>query len=122
MFDKNGIEIYKKTETTISDQGNLTFLVPTDWPHGQYLIKCYSTSSVDSKPIQTDTFYFDLIIVENGNTTPIIGCAKRGEIVNIEQFNTVNLTYYVYDNNLSQPTTMIEILENGAGFYDTLPE
>ena len=122
IYDESNNEVKSQDYTTQDNEKKYTFNIPTNLSHGRYLIKCWSEATVNYQKISTPPVFFDMVLVENGNATPIIGCAHRGETIEIEQYNTVNLDYFVYNNNQQQPTIRTEVVKSQTVISSSEPE
>ena len=69
--------------------------------HGSHLLEVYITATVNNTLIESNHIYKDILWYEQGNSTPIIGCATP--TIDVAQYNTVNIKYTVYDPNTEIP-------------------
>ena len=71
-----------------------TFTIPAQ-SHGSHLFEVFFTAEIDGQDVQSQHLHYDLICLESNNTTPIIASAFL--LDEVEQFETVQLHYRVYD-------------------------
>lgn len=74
--------------------------------HGAHLLECYMTAKVNNEDIETDHIFKDIIWYDDTSDIPVIGCSYRYDYygaVESRQYNTTNITYYVFDPNTSTP-------------------
>ena len=101
----NGSQIDEKNTYT---QG--TFEIPTDnLSHGSHAVQIRAEYKVDEiTTIYSNSIYYSLIVVESGNTKPLVAARFEYEdgslvagvpYINIEQYDSYNLPYAVYDPN-----------------------
>ena len=106
-FVLDGEEIGKEDVYTSGRQRS--FLIPAQ-KHGSHTFKVYYESTIDGQTIPSNVLHYDLICIEDGKNTPIIASAFNKE--SMVQFETVNITYSVYD-----PASLaadIQLLVNGV--------
>lgn len=63
--------------------------------HGSHTFEVYFNATIDGELIESNHLYYDLICVENGNTTPIIVSNFKQSSAN--QYETLSIPYIVYD-------------------------
>ena len=80
---------------TVTESGRQQTQVIPAQSHGSHTLEVWFTALIDGVEIPSNTLFYDLICLEEGNTTPIIACDFRAE--SVEQFDTVNISYRVYD-------------------------
>jgi hypothetical protein len=99
--------IHQTTVTTSGRQQAFTIPAPS---HGSHELKVYFKAMFDGVMAQSNTLYYEIICVEQGNNTPIIACAfTRSEA---EQYETVAIPYIVYSP--ASLTSQITLAENGT--------
>lgn len=84
------------------------YLIPAQ-SHGSHRFEVYFTAKVDEEDVKSNTLTYDLICLEEGNTTPII--ASSFVPVTTEQFVTFTVPYIVYDP--ANLTATVEYRVNG---------
>lgn len=80
--------------TTVTTSGRTQTITIPRQSHGAHSLKVWATAVVGSETISTNSLYFDIMFVEDGNNTPIIGCAYDGS--DAEQYTSKIFEYYVY--------------------------
>ncbi len=93
--------------TSISGR-QMTQAIPRQ-SHGAHLLEVYATAKVGSADIQSEHIFKDIIWIEPGNNTPVIGCAVQN--FHTMQYNTVNIPYVVYAPSSS--TAQITLTSDG---------
>ena len=63
--------------------------------HGSHTLEVYSTANVDGTSLQSSKLVYDIICLQDGETTPIIASACG--IENVSQGAQVSIPYIVYD-------------------------
>ena len=96
------------TAEVVTSGRQQTFTIPMQ-THGAHSFEVYFTVGLDKDTVESNHLYYDLIFVTVGNSTPIIACAFQGD--NIEQYQTVNIPYVVY--NPSALTSEIVLKADG---------
>ena len=92
---------------TTSTSGIPMSYVISPQTHGSHLLEMYMTATINNIPIESNHVYKDILVREDGNTTPIIGCATQN--INATQYNTVNIKYTVLDPNTETPRVTLSI-------------
>ncbi len=72
--------------------------------HGAHLLEVWVTATVNNVEIQPDHIYKDIIWFDETSNIPVIGCIYRYDHygkVPARQYNTTDITYVVYDPNVS---------------------
>lgn len=62
--------------------------------HGSHLLEVYLTAAVDSKEIRSESLYRDILWIEEGNHTPVIGSHYSAK--SCKQYSTASIPYVVY--------------------------
>lgn len=75
--------------------------------HGAHLLKVYMTASINNQDVTSESVYKDIIWVEQGNTTPIIGCSMVE--FTAKQYNTTSIKYVVYDPEHNPATVKLSV-------------
>jgi hypothetical protein len=91
-FVLDGVEI-GHTVTSVSGRQQ-SFVIPAQ-AHGSHTFHVYFEAVIDGETVPSNGLYYDLICLEDGNTTPIITSSFRD--VNAEQYVTFAIPYAVYD-------------------------
>ena len=81
------------TEEVTASNREQSYTVPAQ-EHGSHSFEVYFTGEIDGEDVESNHLYYDLICVEEGVTTPIIGCSFRTDAV--VQHTTVVIPYVVY--------------------------
>lgn len=85
------------TQTVTVSGREQSFNIPAQ-SHGNHTFEVFFTGEIDGQPVESNHLYYDLICLEEGNTTPIISCVF--DTKSVKQFATVNLSYIVYTPQL----------------------
>ena len=103
-FILDGVEI---GTTTTSASGTIqSYTIPAQ-THGAHLLECYITATINSKSIETEHIYRDIIFYDETEEAPVIGCIYRYDYygkVTAKQYNSTNIQFYVYDPKTETPT------------------
>lgn len=91
-FIMDGEQIGTATISTSGRQQN--FQIPAQ-SHGSHTFEVYFDATIDGTLVESNRLYYDLMFLEEGNTTPIISCAYRA--TDVEQFCNITIPYIVYD-------------------------
>lgn len=91
-FELDGAEIGTELIAVTGQQQE--FVIPAQ-KHGSHVFRAYFTAEVGGDTVTSNELYYDLMCVEDGNTTPIITSTFRP--VTTEQFDTFTIPYLVYD-------------------------
>lgn len=92
-------------ETTASGR-QMTYTLAKQ-SHGAHLLKVYMTASINNQDVTSESVYKDIIWVEQGNTTPIIGCSMVE--FTAKQYNTTSIKYVVYDPEHNPATVKLSV-------------
>lgn len=106
-FELDGKEIGTASVATSGRQ--LTYNVPAQ-AHGDHYLRVWFEAEIDGQTVESNELYYDLICVEDGNTTPIIASPYRATTA--QQFETVVIPYRVYDP--ASLTTAIALKADGT--------
>ena len=97
------------TQTTLQSGITQTYTFEHNLSHGVHTCEIYLTATINGKNETTNSQFHDLIVVEPGNTTPIISSSplieimvkkQNGEYVQeMEQYDTVAIPIVVYTPN-----------------------
>ena len=91
-FKLDGTELETATVTASGRQQTMT--IPAQ-SHGSHTLEVWFTATVDGETVESNHLYYDLICIEDGNTTPIIATSFRQTTA--EQFDSIAIPYIVYD-------------------------
>lgn len=91
-FKVDGTELPTVSVTASGRQQ--TYTIPAQ-SHGAHKLDVWFTAIVDGESVESNHLYYTVICTEAGNTTPIIAVDWRTSTV--EQFDTLNIPYIVYD-------------------------
>lgn len=108
-FKLDGVEL-DPVITTAS--GTLQSYTIPPQSHGAHLLECWITATVNSKDIETEHIYRDIIWFDSTNDDPVIGCIYRYDHygnLKVRQYNTVNIPWVVYDPRTTTPTVTLRI-------------
>lgn len=93
-----------ETETVVPSGRQQTWTIPAQ-SHGSHTFEVYFTAEVDGETVASNHLYYELICIEEGNTTPIITTSFRGSTA--EQYESIAIPYVVYDpSNLTAAITL----------------
>ncbi len=102
FFQVDGTTIGTQTVTTSGRQQ--TFAVP-GMTHGSHRFVCFFTAEIDGETVESNVLDFDLIIVDEQATTPIIASDFRDS--DARQYQTLSIPYRVFTPNaLSSQVTL----------------
>lgn len=96
------------TQTVTASGREQTITIPAQL-HGHHTLEVYFTGMIDEQLVESNHLYYDLICLEEGNTTPIIATAFRAD--SMKQFATASIDYIVYHPELFR--SAIVLRENG---------
>ena len=91
-FKLDGTELDTATVTASGRQQTMT--IPAQ-SHGSHTFEVWFTATVDGETVESNHLYYDIICIEEGNTTPIIATSFRGSTA--EQYDSISIPYIVYD-------------------------
>ena len=91
-FKLDGTELATATVTASGRQQTMT--IPAQ-SHGSHTFEVWFTATVDGETVESNHLYYDIICIEEGNTTPIIATSFRGSTA--EQYDSISIPYIVYD-------------------------
>ncbi len=86
---------------TTSTSGIPTSYTLPQQSHGSHLLEVYMTATVNNTLIESNHIYKDILWCDPASSIPVIGCATP--IINVTQYNTVNIKYTVYDPKTETP-------------------
>ncbi|MBP3510305.1 leucine-rich repeat protein [Oscillibacter sp.] len=91
-FKLDGTELDPATVTASGRQQTMTIQAQS---HGSHTFEVWFTATVDGETVESNHLYYDIICIEEGNTTPIIATSFRQTTA--EQFDSIAIPYIVYD-------------------------
>lgn len=99
----------RELEPVVSSASNrqMNYEIPAQ-PHGSHSLKVYITAVVNGTEVRSNELNYDLICVEQGNTTPVI--ASPFMQTEAEQYEVISIPFTVYRADVS--TADISILVN----------
>lgn len=103
-FVLDGVEI--GTVSTGSSGTLQSYTIPAQ-AHGAHLFECYITATINSKSIETEHIFKDIMWYDENSDVPVIGCVYRYDHygkVTAKQYNSTNIQFYVYDPKTATPT------------------
>lgn len=91
-FEVDGTEI--GTATVVVSGRQQSYNIPAQ-NHGAHSLRVWFEADINGQTVPSNELYYDLICIEDGNTTPIIASTFRAETV--VQFDPIIIPYRVYD-------------------------
>ena len=92
-FELDGKEIGTATVTASGRQQS--YPIPAQ-SHGSHTLRVWFDCEIEETPVTSNVLYFQIICIEEGNTTPVI--AVNSQIIpNVEQYTNIVKKYRVYD-------------------------
>ena len=110
-FILDGVEI--GTVSTSASGTLQSYTLPAQ-THGAHLLECYITATINSKSIETEHIFKDIIWYDETSETPVIGCIYRYDHygkVSAKQYNSTNIPFYVFDPKTATPTIIRSVDE-----------
>ena len=104
-FELDDVEIGTAVVTTSGRQQNYT--IPAQ-KHGSHSLRCWFECEIEGSPVQSNTLYFALICIEEGNTTPIVAVSNQ-LLTSVEQFSNIVTKYRVYDPTSLNAAISLEV-------------
>ena len=77
-----------------------SYTIPSQ-SHGSHLLEAYITTTINNILITSESVYKDIIWRGADNLVPVIGCATP--VIDVTQYNTVNIKYIVDDPTTETP-------------------
>lgn len=77
-----------------------SYTIPSQ-THGSHLLEVYMTATINNTLVESNHIYKDIVWFDSISSIPVIGCATP--IINVTQYNTVNIKYTVIDPNTETP-------------------
>lgn len=91
-FILDGVEV--NSTTTAASGRQQSVLIPAQ-PHGAHSFEVYFTAEIDGEEVRSNTLYYELICVKEGEDAPII--VTRFNTKEIDQYISVAIPYIVYN-------------------------
>lgn len=108
-FKLDGVELQS---VTTASSGTLQSYTLSPQTHGAHLLECWITATVNSRNIETEHIFKDIIWYDENSTVPIIGCIYRYDHygnVTAKQYNTTTIPYVVYSPLTSSPVVTLKV-------------
>lgn len=106
-FELDGTEIGTQRVTASGRQQPYT--IPAQ-SHGAHVLKVWFTCKIEGANVTSNSLYFTIMCIEQGNTTPIIAVSAQYQ-TSVEQYSNIVKKYRVYDP--SSMTASITLEANG---------
>lgn len=78
--------------------------------HGAHLLEIYAKAMIGARLIETNHVFKDILWYDNTKSIPVIGVAQQNIIM--DQYDTINISYTVFDPLNEKPTITIKEGEN----------
>jgi hypothetical protein len=98
------------TVTVVPSGRQQTYTIPAQ-AHGAHKLETWFTAMVEGEEVESNHLYHTVICTEAGNMTPIIAVDWRAS--QVEQFETLNIPYIVYDPASLTATVNLHSSETG---------
>ena len=103
-FKVDGEEV-NKTTTTSSGIPMAYNIQPKE--HGAHLVEVYITAEINGSTVESNHIYKDVIWYDSNSDIPVIGCVSKN--ITVQQYDTENIVYTVYDPNTESPTVTLYV-------------
>lgn len=112
-FILDGVDLTSESPVVISSKSTTqTYIIPKQ-NHGLHTLSVYFTVELNGDTITSNTLSYN-IMCTGDSTDPIISAST--DITEANQYDTVTLTYQVYDPKTSNATVSIYTSEDGSTF------
>lgn len=101
---------YEQTQTVTTSGIPVTVSLTNNFNHGTYTAEMWMTATINGEAATTNHIFHDFLVVESGNTTPIIAATLPSSA--IDQYNTISIPFVVYTPNSN--TSTISLADNGT--------
>lgn len=95
--------------TTSSSGRQLTYTIPAQ-SHGSHTLRVYFDAVITEQTVVSNNLYYDIICIEEGNTTPII--ASTYDVDTTTQYTSIAIPYYVYDPSSLTASIALKVNNN----------
>lgn len=109
-FLLDGEEIATKNSSAAAAGLSDSFQIPAQ-PHGTHLFEVYMTADINGKTVESNHIISDVIWYDTNAGAPVIGCEQQK--INIRQYESVNITYTVYDPTTETPSVLLSAYYQG---------
>lgn len=103
-FKLDGEDLY--TVNTTSSGVPMSYSIQPK-EHGSHLVEVYITAEINSSTIESNHIYKDVIWYDSISEIPVIGCVSKD--LEINQYDTANITYTVFDSSTETPTVTLAV-------------
>ena len=103
-FKLDGSELPKVT--TASSGIPMAYSLPAQ-THGSHLLDAYITAELNGSTIESNHVVKDIIWYDANSNIPVIGCTQTK--FTVQQYDTINISYTVFDPNTETPTVELSI-------------
>lgn len=102
---------------TVSDNGKQHTKIFSGMPHGVHTLEVYSQMLVNNISLESDHLYFEILIVESGNTTPLISSSFKQTTAT--QGELISIPFSVYDELNPSTQVTLKILKDGTTYNES---